>query len=748
MKYSITILLFLFLVQVKAAQTKQIAYIYSSSLSSDSSAAFDYKTFLDSNGYSTYLIRMSDVQSTDFSSYSAILIGNGTGNLDLWGDSSSVAAINNFNKPVIGLGEGGYAYFGRLSLNIGWPHGWHGPASSMYIVQPQHTIFNTPNSITIPSDSVVTMGNVQVPGNEVGIYIPVPPLNVNLLGREVNESDTSHNHYPLVQEKTKYFIWGFSDPPSKMTQTGNLLFLNIVDYMIRMSQSTKIAYIFNLGSSFDSSAAFTYKSFLDSSGYSTTLINMDEVLSIDFSSYSAILIGDGTGNLNSWGNPSLVAAIDNAAKPIIGLGEGGYAYFGKLSLKTGYPNGWHGPASGIHIVQPQHAIFNTPHPIAVPLDSFVTMCIVPGNEVGICIPIQPLNVNLLGRELNATDTSYNHYPLVQEKTKYFLWGFSYPPSNMTQTANLLFLNIVDYMTRMSQSTTQSNPIAYYPLDSSPNDSTGNYGKMILTNTPFQDGGIYCNGSYTECHAETPVFPPSIFNSFNVTVKFKVDTIPTHENPVIRGGTGWRWIGILLNTDSTVTLYYNNNNRKRSLLHYSRNTWHEAELDYDSSNAIAQLYLDGTLACFARDTIIHGPYDYDRTFGISNPANATVFKGILKDLKIYSSAISLTNIFDMPFQELKTFQLSQNYPNPFNPSTTIRFSLPKASDVNLSIYNILGERITVLVSEHMNAGTHLVEWNASGFASGVYFYRLSAFPLESRDMQAGSFNKTRKLILIK
>ncbi len=100
------------------------------------------------------------------------------------------------------------------------------------------------------------------------------------------------------------------------------------------------------------------------------------------------------------------------------------------------------------------------------------------------------------------------------------------------------------------------------------------------------------------------------------------------------------------------------------------------------------------------------------------------------------------------QTPRYFSLEQNYPNPFNPSTTIRFLLPQASDVNLSIYNVLGERIAVVVSEHLNAGTHLVEWNASGLASGVYFYRLSAFPLESRDRQAGSFNKTKKLILLK
>jgi hypothetical protein len=85
-----------------------------------------------------------------------------------------------------------------------------------------------------------------------------------------------------------------------------------------------------------------------------------------------------------------------------------------------------------------------------------------------------------------------------------------------------------------------------------------------------------------------------------------------------------------------------------------------------------------------------------------------------------------------------FLLSQNYPNPLNPSTTIKYSIPKSSQVTLKIFNTLGEEIETLVSEEKPVGTYEVNWNAANLPSGVYFYRL----------QAGSFVQTRKMILIK
>lgn len=91
----------------------------------------------------------------------------------------------------------------------------------------------------------------------------------------------------------------------------------------------------------------------------------------------------------------------------------------------------------------------------------------------------------------------------------------------------------------------------------------------------------------------------------------------------------------------------------------------------------------------------------------------------------------------------TYALSQNYPNPFNPSTEISFDLPKASQVELSIFNVLGQEVRSLVNRSMEAGQHKIAWdgrNGSGsqVSSGVYFYRLAA----------GSFSETKKMMLLK
>lgn len=72
-----------------------------------------------------------------------------------------------------------------------------------------------------------------------------------------------------------------------------------------------------------------------------------------------------------------------------------------------------------------------------------------------------------------------------------------------------------------------------------------------------------------------------------------------------------------------------------------------------------------------------------------------------------------------------FTLAQNFPNPFNPSTTIPFTLAQRSMVTLTVHNALGQRIAVLHNGTMEAGEHSVQWNADGFASGLYFYSLTS-----------------------
>jgi hypothetical protein len=95
---------------------------------------------------------------------------------------------------------------------------------------------------------------------------------------------------------------------------------------------------------------------------------------------------------------------------------------------------------------------------------------------------------------------------------------------------------------------------------------------------------------------------------------------------------------------------------------------------------------------------------------------------------------------------KDYRLLQNYPNPFNPSTTITYDVPKLSRVSLVVYDILGREVATLVDEQKNAGEYRVTFDGSQFASGVYFYKLVASPVEP--MTAGNYISVKKLVLMK
>lgn len=101
----------------------------------------------------------------------------------------------------------------------------------------------------------------------------------------------------------------------------------------------------------------------------------------------------------------------------------------------------------------------------------------------------------------------------------------------------------------------------------------------------------------------------------------------------------------------------------------------------------------------------------------------------------SEIISVQNIStEIPSK----YSLSQNYPNPFNPSTSIEFDVARTADVKISVFDVSGKEIEVLVNEKLQAGSYKTEWNGVGHSSGVYFYRL----------QSDNFNQTKQMILLK
>ena len=105
-------------------------------------------------------------------------------------------------------------------------------------------------------------------------------------------------------------------------------------------------------------------------------------------------------------------------------------------------------------------------------------------------------------------------------------------------------------------------------------------------------------------------------------------------------------------------------------------------------------------------------------------------------EVVSDNLSEGNIINTEIP--KEFALQQNYPNPFNPSTSIKFDIPVLSNAKLAIYDITGRELAVLVNQELQPGSYEYKWNASQFASGIYFYRI----------KAGSFIHTKRMVLIK
>jgi hypothetical protein len=137
---------------------------------------------------------------------------------------------------------------------------------------------------------------------------------------------------------------------------------------------------------------------------------------------------------------------------------------------------------------------------------------------------------------------------------------------------------------------------------------------------------------------------------------------------------------------------------------------------------------------------------------------SVFKIIYINISIPPYNFSFKNVFYNPAsvpigikpvsKEVPSeFSLTQNYPNPFNPNTKIEFSIPflpllkgevEGVKTTLRIYDLLGREVSTLVNEELKPGSYEVEWDASNYSGGVYFYSLTS----------GDFNETRKMILVK
>ena len=156
---------------------------------------------------------------------------------------------------------------------------------------------------------------------------------------------------------------------------------------------------------------------------------------------------------------------------------------------------------------------------------------------------------------------------------------------------------------------------------------------------------------------------------------------------------------------------------------------------------------GILALVAHgDVVSDGEVELSLVFRAKTEIENTVIE--ITDSQAYDSEFGFNRLALPAPVQLQTrpevFALANNYPNPFNPVTTIKYALPQAADVELTVYNVVGQPVRMLVAEHQSAGRYVVEWDATNdsghsLASGMYFYRLAV---------GGEFLKVKKMLLLK
>jgi hypothetical protein len=204
----------------------RVALIYGT----NSSAVDPYKTGLRSKGLRVSAIPVSKLgANSNFANYDLILIDTFSGNLANWdGSADAISAIAQSGKPILGLGDGGYAFLGKLGSAIGHGNGAHGSNTSFRAINPSHPVLVGPFAVTI-SSGLVNVANPAI--GTVEIYLPKPSFNLSLIGQDPAASNS--DYYSVVSDTTaKTALWGFKGLPGGYTTDGWNSLANLAWYML------------------------------------------------------------------------------------------------------------------------------------------------------------------------------------------------------------------------------------------------------------------------------------------------------------------------------------------------------------------------------------------------------------------------------------------------------------------------------------------------------------------------------------
>ena len=196
----------------------RLAYILKDSLDT----ALEYAALLEEKYWLVDLLTLPEVTNSSLLPAELIIVGPDTGHLGDWGIPTALNAVLESGKPVLGLGEGGYAFFGKRKLTIGYPAGG-GRSSGKSIVWSagSDSIWSMPYDIPLGKDPLQLYTN---PSASREIFFEQTPGDVIVFGYK----DGFPGFANLLQEEGMYMLWGFADGPAKMTETGKRVFVNTV----------------------------------------------------------------------------------------------------------------------------------------------------------------------------------------------------------------------------------------------------------------------------------------------------------------------------------------------------------------------------------------------------------------------------------------------------------------------------------------------------------------------------------------
>ncbi len=205
---------------------RKVAYLYLTS----TGLAAEYRDFLKPRGYTLDAVPLDAIPSANLTQYTAILIAPETGKDGQWGDTggSWANAIVGSNLPVIGLGEGGFNFFGKINLLIGWPNGIDTSAQEIVALNVNDPIWKTPNNIPIPANNVLTLYNKN---SQAIAVLFQPPFPSNIIG--YGQWPANVNQFPVIMQEGRFLLWGFRESPKEFTSNGSSLFLNFLDFFTK-----------------------------------------------------------------------------------------------------------------------------------------------------------------------------------------------------------------------------------------------------------------------------------------------------------------------------------------------------------------------------------------------------------------------------------------------------------------------------------------------------------------------------------